>query len=80
MESRTYETLTKIVVVSTLAILTCLFILDGLSVWETMTRMAVIAGLVLAVRWMEKGKRIFLEKENKKLRLAMKGYRLKTDS
>ena len=79
MEPRKYDALTKVIVVSTLAILTYLFILDGLSVWDTAIRMAIIVGLLLAVKWMEKGKRKFLEKENQKLLLAMKGYRLKTD-
>lgn len=74
MEPRTYEMLTKVFVVSTLAIITYLFMSDGLSVGETAIRMAMIIVLMLAVGWMEKGKRKSLEKETQRLRLEYKGW------
>ena len=74
MEPKVYEMLTKVLIVSTLVIMVCLFTLDGLSAGETTMRMAVIIGLILLVRWIEKGKRKSLEKENQRLRLELKGW------
>ena len=74
MEPKKYEMLTKVVVVSTLAIMTYLFILDGLSVGEAAIRMAVIIGLMLLVRRIERKRSKFLEEENQRLRLEVKGW------
>ena len=76
MESRTYEILTKGTIVLILAIMTCLFLLDGLNVWETAIRMAVFIGLILLVRRIERNKRKFLEEENRKLRIELKGWKM----
>ena len=74
MKSRTYRVLTEIIVILTLLIMACLFITDGLSAEETTIRMAVFIGLIFLVRRMERKNNEFLEEENQRLRLELRGW------
>ena len=69
-----YDRLTKGVIILTLVIMAYLFLRDGLGVLEMAIRMAVIIGLILLVRQIERNKRKFLEEEIRKLRLEIKGW------
>ena len=77
MKSRTYEILTKIVVILTLLVMIWLFVVDGLSVEETTVRMLIFIGLIFLVRRIERKNNEFLEKENQRLRLELRGWEMK---